>query len=66
MENTIHISIDTLEAILLEAKAIKEDNPGTSDIVKIVKIADRQLPEAEDKIETSLLTEYSETNIVEG
>jgi len=57
MENSqIHLSIATLESLLKSAKKTKAEGHNLSDIVRITKTAYRQPGEAEDKVETHILT----------
>ena len=64
MSLQIHLSIETLEAIVEKAKAVHKETPELTTVIRISKTADRQFPALEDKFNLQLLTTHPE--IVEG
>lgn len=64
MSLQIHLSIETLEAIIEYYKLALEESPELSDIIRITKTADRQIPELQDKFEFHMFTTHTE--VIEG
>ena len=65
-ENQIHLTIESLEQIVINAKELRKSNPLLTDIVRITKTASRQDGAVEDKVETSLLIGCTIPENVEG
>ena len=55
-DNQLHLSIDTLESIVKQAKEERYLGHNMSNIVRITKTSTRQNPDLEDGISLELLT----------
>ncbi len=66
-EDQMHLSIDSLQSIVDEARTLHQKNPNTTvPIVRITKTAWRQTPEAEDTVSYELLEAVSINENVES
>jgi hypothetical protein len=65
MDNSIQLSIETLERILETSKDLHQKHSNTIPIIRISKTAERQYPDHQDKFEYSILlksTDPQKTN----